>query len=149
MVNIAFSRTTDVKIPSRGTTDSAGIDFYVPNNVSPLVIPPQKSVLIPTGIRVNIEKGWAMVAFNRGGIAVKKNLMVGACVVDSDFQGEVFIHLNNVGKQEEVLVAGEKMIQFLVLPVPEVNMYEILNVKDLYTSTSERGEGCQGSTNHK
>ena len=148
MVNIAFSRTADVNIPSRGTGDSAGIDFYVPNNLSPIVVAPNKSVVIPTGIKVNIDKGWAMVAFNRSGVAVKKNLMVGACVIDSDYQGEVFIHLNNVGKKEVQLEAGEKMIQFLVLPVPQINLYEVLN-NDLHTSVSERGEGCLGSTNHK
>lgn len=149
MPKILFSRTNNVKIPSRGTQDSAGIDFYVPTNMEPILVRPNKSVVIPTGIRVNIEPGYCMVAFNRSGVAVKKHLSVGACVIDSDYQGEVFIHLYNVGKEDVYLEAGEKMIQFLVMPVPKVELFEIQDVNLLYPTISERGEGCQGSTNHK
>lgn len=149
MEEIKFLRVREVKIPTRGTIESAGIDFYIPTYSNPIIIEPRKRALIHTGIKVNIPKGYALIAFNKSGIAVKKNLQIGACVVDSDYQGEIFVHLYNTGLTEVTLNPDEKFIQFLLLPVPETTLNEVFTEEHLYASTSERGGGCMGSTNNK
>ena len=149
MEEIKFLRVREVKIPTRGTIESAGIDFYIPTYSNPIIIEPRRRALIHTGIKVSIPKGYALIAFNKSGIAVKKNLQIGACVVDSDYQGEIFVHLYNTGLTEVTLNPDEKFIQFLLLPVPETTLNEVFTEEQLYTSTSERGDGCMGSTNNK
>ena len=59
--------------------------------------------------------GFALVAFNKSGVAVKKQLYAGACVVDCGYQGEVHINLTNVGKEEQYIKPGDKIIQFVLL----------------------------------
>ena len=95
-------KTRDVKTPERSGRN-AGFDFFIPNDIDhdPVLggfyINPQSHQSIPSGIKVNVPEGYALVAFNKSGIATKKGLQVGACVVDCGYQGEVHIHLTNVG----------------------------------------------------
>lgn len=89
---IKFSKTKNVKSPTRGTSQSAGIDFFIPddwNDGLSLYMNPNSSVLIPSGIKVNVPEGYALIAFNKSGIATKKNLQVGACVA-----GDTIIQTN-------------------------------------------------------
>lgn len=139
-----ISKVREVKTPTRGTSGSAGIDFYVPEEYSDY-IQPHKSCLIPSGIKANVPKGHALVAFNKSGVAVKKNLHVGACVVDSDYQGEIHINLANVGENLIKISPGEKIIQFLLVPVVHDDV-EIVDLENLYPIETDRGEGGFGST---
>ena len=109
-----ISKVREVKTPTRGTEKSAGIDFYMPNGFSETIEPGQ-SCLVPSGIKANIPTGYALIAFNKSGVAVKKNLYVGACVVDEDYQGEIHINLTNVGTKTTTIESGEKIIQLVYL----------------------------------
>ena len=93
-----ISKTRKVKTPTRGTDGSAGIDFYVPDNypANLCTVDPGERLFIPSGIRADVPDGHALVAFNKSGVALKKGLDVGACVVDSDYQGEIHLHLFNI-----------------------------------------------------
>ena len=144
MKNIKMSKTREVKTPTRGTPGSAGLDFYVPDGLSASV-PPGGDVCIPSGIRVDVPKGYAFVAHNKSGVALKKKLTVGACVVDEDYQGEIHLHLMNSGTEPVALEGGEKIVQFLLLPVkyPDV---KVVPDKELFYSTTTRGAGGFGST---
>lgn len=92
---IAFYKCRNVASPNRGTKDSSGIDFFVPNdyitkdngvfnqelNEYVLEVLPNASVMIPSGIHVKLpSRDWSLIAFNKSGIASKKNLLSGACV---------------------------------------------------------------------
>ena len=146
-----FSKVRNVKSPARGTEKSAGIDFFIPedfNDGKELIIQPQQSVLIPSGIKVNVPTGYALIAFNKSGIATKKGLFTGACVVDEDYQGEMHLHLTNTSDKETPITAGDKIIQFILLPVLYSTPIE-LQIEDLYAEASERGEGGFGSTGVK
>ena len=77
---LKFIRVKNVKQPQRGTPESAGIDFFVPDDFETLGLLPGESCFIPSGIKVNVPAGHALVAFNKSGVAVNKNLHVGACV---------------------------------------------------------------------
>jgi len=144
MKSIKISKVKNVKTPTRGTPGSAGIDFYVPEDLQ-FEISPGKDVCIPSGIRVNVPEGHALVAFNKSGVALKKNLTVGACVIDEDYQGEIHLHLINAGSKPATISSGEKIIQFLLLPVkyPQVLVTED---EKLFISETLRGSGGFGST---
>ncbi len=139
-----ISKVRDVKTPERGTPESAGIDFFVPSGVY-AKLEPGDSCVIPSGIKANVPSGHALIAFNKSGIAVKKKLDVGACVVDEDYQGEIHINLNNVGHETVEISSGEKIVQFVLLPVFYDTIEEV-NVENLYPETTSRGEGRFGST---
>ena len=142
-----FIKIRDVKSPSRGTEQSAGIDFFVPNDQETIVLKSNESVLFPTGIKMNIPQDHVLIAFNKSGVATKRNLTVGASVVDEDYQGEIHIHLTNVGEETQVIKAGEKIIQFLLMPIVYEGLEEVMTEDELWEGeVTERGEGGFGST---
>lgn len=146
-MNIKFKRIRDVEAPTRGTTHSAGIDFYVPNdcNQDGLYVPPHGDILLHSGICVDMMcADMALIAFNKSGVAYNQSLVVGACVVDSDYQGEIMIHLINVSDFTQVLRPGQKIAQYVAVPI----LYpELIETDDLFLTKTERGDGGFGSTN--
>lgn len=140
-----FAKTKDVKDPQRGTELSAGIDFFVPNTNAAFVLKPNEDALIPSGIKVKLPKGFALIAFDKSGVATKRKLKVGACVVDEDYQGEIHIHVFNLGSSDVTINPGDKLVQFLLLPINYAEPEEC-DLNELYESVSERGEGGFGST---
>ena len=143
-----FTKIKDVKTPTRANSTDAGIDFFIPNTEQPICLSPGHSCFVPSGIKVNVPEGYALLAFNKSGIAVKKSLHVGACVVDHGYQGEVHINLTNVGTENITLEPGDKIVQFVLLPLGDPTVEEVKH-DDLYTETSSRGEGGFGSTGTK
>jgi len=145
-----FLKLRDVKSPSRGTSQSAGIDFFIPNDFEYRTLSPGSSVLIPSGIKANIPSDHVFIAFNKSGVATKKGLQVGACVVDEDYQGEIHIHLTNVSDRTKPIIPGEKIIQFLLLPIIYESIEIVESEESLWEGKStERGEGGFGSTGIK
>jgi len=150
-----FTKIREVKSPSRGTPQSAGIDFYIPDQWNAGVayeLAPGERILIPSGLKLNVPAGNVLIAFNKSGITTKKGLIVGACVVDEDYQGEVHLSIINTnqsnGKHHPsfiTLVPGEKIMQFILLPVNYEGVEEV-TIENLYEGTTERGEGGFGST---
>jgi len=139
----------DVKTPERGTSRSAGIDFFIPNDYNGnTFISPGESVLIPSGIRAEVPKGYMLTAFNKSGVATKKSLVVGACVVDEDYQGEIHIHLINSGDESVDIKPGDKIVQFILVPV-NYDIIQVVSNQELFEEISERGEGGFGSTDTK
>jgi dUTP pyrophosphatase len=84
-----------------------------------------------------------MVAFNKSGVATKNGLIVGACVVDEDYEGEVHLHVINVTDGEVAINPGMKLTQFVLLPV---NYSTPEEVYQLESRNTERGSGGFGST---
>jgi dUTP pyrophosphatase len=157
-----FAKIRDVKSPNRGTPQSAGIDFFIPNDWNggePLDLQPGGNILIPSGIKVNVPTGYALIAFNKSGVAAKKGLIVGACVIDEDYQGEVHLNVINTNHEWEThrdgvyykdsgfvkIVPGEKLLQCILVPVNYANPEEVV-VEELYAEESLRGSGGFGST---
>ena len=103
------SKVRKVRTPQRANKNDAGIDFFVPddfNNSKIHYLDPGESILIPSGIHVNVPDGHALIAFNKSGVAVKKTLLAGAAVVDEGYQGEMHIHIINVGLKERPITPG-------------------------------------------
>lgn len=142
-VPLTFTRVRDVRPPRKAYDTDAGIDFFVPSDFPATVVRPRESILIPSGIRVHIPEGKALVGFNKSGIAVKKRLVLGACVIDSGYEDEIFINLYNSGDSDVVVEPGEKAIaQFLLLDVPMTELYEVS--LETYEENCKKGENCRG-----
>lgn len=144
-------KTRKVKTPYRGTPLSAGLDFFVPDDFpGEHALLPGDAINIPSGIRVKVPHGYALVFMNKSGVAVKKGLQVGACVVDEDYQGEVHLHVRNTTGEIQFISPGEKLIQALLLPVSYEGIEEAESLSDLYEGeVTQRGEGGFGSTGTK
>ena len=142
-----IAKVRDVKTPTRGTPGSAGIDFYVPDDYpdSLCTVKPGERFFIPSGIKANVPEGYALIAMNKSGVALKKSLMVGACVVDSDYQGEIHLHLVNTGLDQVTISPGDKLTQFLLVPVSHCEV-EVLSEHALFETETSRGAGGFGST---
>jgi len=141
-----IAKIRDVKTPSRGTSKSAGIDFFVPNDWKKYYLFPGNDVIIPSGILYSIPENTALIGFNKSGIATKSKLVIGACVGDEDYQGELHIHLFNIGKHMIEVCAGDKIAQFIVIPILYEDI-EVVDENDIHINNSERGTGKFGSTN--
>jgi dUTP pyrophosphatase len=132
-------------VPSYGSEYAAGADLYACLS-GDLVIPPHKTVLIPTGIAIELPLGYAGLIYARSGLATKKGLApankVG--VVDCDYRGEVKVALHNHSEEEQSVCAGERIAQLVITPylTAEFSVGEEL-------SQTERGDGGFGSTGSK
>jgi len=138
-----IQKIRDVKTPSRGTSQSAGIDFYVPEEFTASVLQPGESVLIPSGIKVQVPTGYMLTAFNKSGVATKQGLSIGACVVDEDYEGEIHLHLVNTSNFNTLVEPGKKIAQFILIPV---NYENVEVVEELESRNTQRGAGGFGST---
>ena len=138
--------------PVRANPSDAGLDLrWVPAEVSEtaLRIEPGETILVPTGCTFGIPHGYMLEIKNKSGVAYKKQLLVGACVVDSGYKGEVFVNLHNVGTGPQVLEPGDKVAQGVVIPVVHARFIasESADIYDWYPITiSNRGTGALGST---
>lgn len=139
-----ISKIRDVKTPTRGTSQSAGIDFYVPNDYEGIIVGPGQTVRIGTGVRVEIPANHALLGFNKSGVAFS-GLDMGACVIDEDYQGEINFHFFNPTNENVTIEAGQKLGQWILTPVVYCDI-EVVDDAELHTVESERGEGAFGST---
>lgn len=160
-----YSKVRDVKSPERGTKLSAGTDFFVPNDFKEAAINPGCDLLIPSGIVAKLPKGYMLMAADKSGVVTSRRacliadrtpkkdafdsiIIVGAKIVDEDFQGEIHIHLINVGCETVVIKPGMKIAQFILVPVSYESFEEVPR-NELFSNVSERGAGCFGSTDKK
>jgi dUTP pyrophosphatase len=135
-----------VKVPTRSNPSDAGLDVYA-NLRDPIAIDPRESAIIPTGLKFGIPHGYMLQVMNRSSIAAKCGLMVGAHVIDSGYDGEVFINLHNVGNDRQLILYGDKIAQLVMVPVVAFRLNHIQG--DLYHESitiSNRGDGALGST---
>ena len=137
--------------PVRANPSDAGLDLkYNPDVGSqPVSIEPGQSMILGTGLKFGVPHGYMIQIMNRSGNAAKKKLMVGACVVDSGYNGEVFVNLHNIGSKPQTINPGDKIAQAVVIPVVPVRFLESKkdNLYDWSPITiSGRGDGALGST---
>ena len=157
-----ISKVRDVKTPLRGTPASAGLDFFVPNDFDEVKLAPQRDLLVPSGIKAKLPKGYMLMAADKSGVvtsyqaaekagrkpkaeAFNTIITLGAKIVDEDYQGEIHIHLVNVGNAPVIIKPGMKIAQFILVPVSYENV-ELVSETELFDETSERGDGGFGST---
>ncbi|MGM9552103.1 MAG: dUTP diphosphatase [Clostridia bacterium] len=129
-------------IPTYGSEYAAGCDLYACLS-EPVTILPHETVLIKTGIALEVPVGYAGLIYARSGLASKRNLApankVG--VVDSDYRGEVMVALHNHGTTVQTVEHGERIAQMVIAPFLTANFVEVNELSD-----TVRGEGGFGST---
>ena len=130
-------------MPDYQTSGSAGIDLLACLD-EPLTIQPGDTELIPSGIAVYIrDSSLAAVLLPRSGLGHKKGLVLGNLVglIDSDYQGQVFISCWNREKESCVIEPGMRLAQMVFLPIQQVNFNLVESFEE-----SDRGEGGFGHT---
>ena len=129
--------------PAYGTPGSAGIDLRacIAQN---MIINPGQCELIPSGIAMHIgDPHFAAMILPRSGLGHKHGIVLGNLVglIDSDYQGQIFVSLWNRGHTPFTLLPMERMAQLVIVPVMQVQF----NVVDTF-ALSQRGEAGFGST---
>ena len=128
--------------PTYGTDDSAGADLYAGED-GVVLIAPEETKLISTGISMEIPKGYVGLLVARSSMAVKRDLApankVG--IIDSDYRGEIKVALHNSGSQLQLIEVIERIAQLVIVPYLKATFEDAVELSD-----SERGEGGFGST---
>ena len=130
-------------IPTYASEGSAGLDLRACVN-DPVVINPGKTELIPTGISIFIkDPGYAGLILPRSGLGHKHGIVLGNLVglIDSDYQGELFISTWNRGTSSFTINSLDRIAQLVIVPVSQATF----NLVSDY-SKSDRGDGGFGST---
>lgn len=129
-------------LPTYGSAEAAGADLYACLDAD-IMIAPGESVFVPTGLSMELPKGFAGFIYARSGLACKRGLApankVG--VVDSDYRGEFIVVLHNHGAETQKISHGERIAQLVITPVL-TPMYE--ETEEL--SDTQRATGGFGST---
>jgi dUTP pyrophosphatase len=165
---IRIARIRDVKLPCRKHPNDAGIDFYLPTVDDKFIndlkakpendrmayridegiirMPAHSQALIPSGILYEIPMGHALIAFNKSGIATKKQVDVMASVGDESYQGELHLSIFNHKDEAVEFKQGDPVVQFLLIPV-RYDVVEEHPIDQVFTrGSSSRGAGGFGST---
>ena len=133
------------KLPTYGSEFAAGADLYACLD-TPVTIEPHETLLIPTGLAMELPVGWAGLVYARSGLATKRNLApankVG--VIDCDYRGEVMVSLHNHGTVAQTVEHGERIAQLVIAPYLTAQFFETETLSD-----TVRGEGGFGSTGTK
>jgi dUTP pyrophosphatase len=130
-------------MPHYATDGAAGMDMRACVEAA-LEIAPGETHLIPTGLAMHIEEsGLAAMLLPRSGLGHKHGIVLGNLVglIDSDYQGQVFVSVWNRGKESFTVQPGERIAQMVIVPV----VHAEFEVVEEFTA-SERGEGGFGHT---
>ena len=139
----------NAKLPARAHDTDAGMDFfYCPEKPIQLGIEPGESVLLPTGIKMQVPPDHMLQIMNKSGIASKRSLITGACVVDEGYTGEIFVNLHNIGTKTNFVESGEKVAQGVFVKISKPSLVEVFE-DSIYDSETKRGSGALGSTGDK
>ncbi len=141
-VKILDPRLRD-QLPHYATPGSAGLDLRACVD-APLTLNPGQTDMIPAAIAIHIaDPGYAAVILPRSGLGHKHGIVLGNLVglIDSDYQGPLFVSTWNRGNAPFVINPMERLAQLVVIPVMQVEF----NVVDEF-GVSDRGAGGFGST---
>lgn len=129
-------------LPTYGSAEAAGADLYACLEKT-VTIEAGETAFIPTGLALEVPKGCAGLVFARSSMGAKRGLApankVG--VIDSDYRGEIRVVLHNHGKIAQQVEPGDRIAQFLIVPVVTADYEEVECLSD-----TDRGNGGFGST---
>ena len=130
------------KLPTYGSAEAAGADLYA-CIAEPVTIAAGQTAFIPTGIALEVPKGFAGLIYARSSLGTKRGLApankVG--VIDSDYRGQVMVALHNHGREDQTVQPGERVAQLVITPVFTPGFREVDDLSD-----TDRGVGGFGST---
>ena len=133
----------EIPLPAYATPGSAGMDLRACID-APITLKPGDTELIPTGISIHIsDPGYAATILPRSGLGHKHGIVLGNLVglIDSDYQGQLFVSCWNRGNTTFTIEVAERIAQLVILPVAQVDFEMVEEFSD-----SDRGEGGFGSS---
>lgn len=131
------------QLPAYATPGSAGLDIRACID-APVTLKPGETTLVPSGMAIHIgNSGYAAIMLPRSGLGHKHGIVLGNLVglIDSDYQGQIFVSAWNRGHADFTILPMERIAQLIIVPVAQVQ----LNIVSDFTA-STRGEGGFGST---
>tara|TARA_R110000851_G_scaffold5082_4_gene21263 strand:- start:1692 stop:2147 length:456 start_codon:yes stop_codon:yes gene_type:complete len=132
-----------IELPDYATEGSAGMDLRACLDEN-LILRPGETILIPTGIAIHIDDpALAAMILPRSGLGHKHGIVLGNLVglIDSDYQGQIFVSCWNRGDTPFEIAVGERIAQMLFVPVVQVGFEQVTEF-----TASERGSGGFGHT---
>jgi dUTP pyrophosphatase len=144
-VRILDSRLLN-QLPQYATPGSAGLDLRACLE-APMTLKPGETNLVPSGIAIHIaDSGYAALVLPRSGLGHKHGIVLGNLVglIDSDYQGQIFVSMWNRGHTEFTVQPMERIAQLIIVPVAQVEFNVVAEF-----DASTRGEGGFGSTGKK
>ena len=134
--------TETAKLPERGSAYAAGYDLFADLKEA-VEIAPKQTLMINTGVAMEIPEGYWGGIFARSGLSAKEGLRPANCVgvVDADYRGPVCVALHNDGEVVRTVTPGQKIAQLVVVPFLAVEFEEVEVLSD-----TVRGVGGFGST---
>jgi dUTP pyrophosphatase len=133
----------DYPLPQYATEGSAGVDLRAMVDAA-VELKPGDTLLVPSGIAVYLaDPHYAAIVLPRSGLGHKHGIVLGNLVglIDSDYQGQLFVSVWNRGNTSFTINPGERIAQLVVVPVAQVQF----DVVDDFVAT-QRGEGGFGSS---
>jgi len=137
---------TDIPLPAHATEGSAGMDLRACIDDS-ITLQPGQTELVPTGIAIHIgDPGLAATILPRSGLGHKHGIVLGNLVglIDSDYQGQLFVSVWNRGDTTFSIEMGDRIAQLVFVPVVQVDFEQVDEFED-----SQRGAGGFGHSGHK
>ena len=132
-----------IALPEYASEGSAGLDLRACVSDT-LLLEPGATELLPTGICIHIaDSNYAGIILPRSGLGHKHGIVLGNLVglIDSDYQGQLFVSCWNRGKLPYSIEVGARIAQLVIIPVAQVNFNRVESFEE-----SERGTGGFGST---
>ncbi len=128
-------------VPTYGSKCAAGMDLYSSDTYS---IAPGETVLVHTGISMEIPDGYFGAIYPRSGLATKRGLRLANCVgvVDSDYRGEIMVALYNDSTETQSVELRDRIAQMVIQPYERPQVFDVVNE----LSDTERGSGGFGHT---
>lgn len=130
--------------PTRATSGSAAYDLrYTPKDGDSIVVRPNDTEVLPTGLSIELPEGYAALVCSRSGLATNHGIQVlnAPGVIDSDYRGEIGVILHNTSDYSVIFRAGDRIAQLMIVPVLSVDWVSV----DVLGET-DRGNGGFGST---
>ena len=133
---------SSVKLPAYKTNGASGMDLMA-FIAEKIILKPQSSCLVPTGISVAFSEEFEIQIRPRSGLAAKNNISVlnTPGTIDSDYRGEIKVIIFNHGNKEFIINNNDRIAQMILTPVVKMELEEIESLPETI-----RGEGGFGST---
>lgn len=132
----------DARIPTKASEKAAGYDLYacITNHIT---INPHETIVIDTGVAIELPDGYFGAIAARSGMATKQGLAPAnkLGVVDADYRGEYKVALHNHTNVAQIIMPNERIAQLVIVPYLNVELYEVDKL-----SCTERGDNGFGST---
>jgi dUTP pyrophosphatase len=137
--------SSNAKLPHYATEGAAGMDLCYCGNEK-IIIQPHQKAIVPTGIAIELEKGYEAQIRPRSGLAAKNSITVlnSPGTIDSDYRGEIKVILINLGKEDFVIEHDMRIAQMVIAKYDVPQILEVSNLDD-----TNRGTGGFGSTGLK